>query len=58
MKWRCDYGHLDELKNIPRRSFPPSDPLMIILDLRSASLDHAVLFVIQLVTMLTSSAGF
>lgn len=57
MRWRCDYDDLDELKNILRRIFHPSNPLMTIFDLRSASLDHAVLLVIQLVTMLTSSAG-
>lgn len=48
-------ANLDELKNIPRRTFHLFDPLMTIFDSRSASLDHVVL-VIQLVFMLTSSA--
>jgi hypothetical protein len=43
MRWKCDYGHLDELKNTPFRFFQHPELLMTSYDLRAASLDLGLL---------------
>jgi hypothetical protein len=53
MRWKCDYGHLDELKNTPFRSSQHSELLTTFCDLRAASSDLILRVIIQL--MLSSN---